>query len=78
MGKFQKLFGGAPQALPAPPPPAPVREDEDVGRAGEEERRRQKSRRGRQAQIMFGDEPEAELGGSVSRPEARGAQLLGQ
>lgn len=73
MGKF------APSASPPPiPPAAPEREDPDIAKAAKEQSLREKRRKGRRANVIFGDQPEAELGGgaAVQRPTG-GAKVLG-
>ena len=68
-------FGGAP-APPPPPPPPPTREDPAIAEAKERQRLAEKRRRGRRATFFTGDQ--SGLGDStVSRPQARQGQLLG-
>lgn len=74
-----KLFGKEEKAS-APPPPAPLaatpqRDDDAMARARREQEMAEKRRRGRSASIIAGDN-RGELG-NISRPEARGAQNLG-
>lgn len=74
-----KLFGGA-KAPPPPPPPAapeplPQRTDPEVDRARREQERAELQRRGRRASILAGDNPDGL--GTISRPEGRSAQNLG-
>ena len=76
---FQLLpgFGDAPSA-PAPLPPPPTREDPAIADAKEKTRMSLQKRKGRSASILTsGSGVAANDLGSVSRPEARGAQLLG-
>ena len=65
-------------AAPPPPPPVPTPADPAVAEAKEKNRLAQRQRKGRAANILT-DQGEGGLGNAtISRPEARGAQLLGQ
>lgn len=94
MGKFAKVVKGAADLslapiravgdllspdIPAspPPPPVPKRTDPEVDEAGRRQREADRLRRGRRATILTSSRGvEDQLG--VTRPEARGARLLGE
>lgn len=81
IGPFPTILGGLlagdDTPPPAPPPPAPKRTDPEVDEAGRRQREADRLRRGRRATILTSSRGvEDQLG--VSRPEARGARLLGE
>ncbi len=60
-----------------PAPPTPTRQDPEISAAREKQRKAELSRRGRRSTILTsGRGVEGKLG--VTRPQARGAELLGQ
>ena len=69
-------FGGGP-STPASPPPLPTREDPQIRAARETQRQAELRRKGRRKAILTtGRGIEDELG-TVNRPQAREARLLG-
>lgn len=70
-------FSSSTPSVPPPPPP-PTREDPEVKAAREKTRLAALQRKGRRASILTGGQGVEDSLGSVSRPEARSAQLLGQ
>jgi hypothetical protein len=68
--------GGAP--APAPLAPLPTQEDPAIAEAKKNQRKSELRRKGRRASILTsGSGVEDELG-SVARPEARAARMLGE
>lgn len=71
------FFSPKPPAVTAPPP-LPTRADPSIAEARRREESAARRRRGRAATVIAGSN-EASLGEpNVTRPQARGAQLLGQ
>ena len=80
MSKIAKIFGGK-QKLQAPEPlaPLPTRADPEIAAAKKRQAEADKLRKGRRSSILTsGRGAEDILGSQITRPEARGAKLLGQ
>lgn len=79
MSKIAKIFGGAPkQAAPTPLAPLPTRADPEIAAAKKRQKTADKLRKGRRSSILTSSGGVDDLlGTQVSRPEARGATLLG-
>lgn len=74
-------FGGSAPSLPPAPPPPPKRDDPDVTAAREKARLAELRRKGRRASVLTsgsGVDDDSLGGGSISRPTARSAKLLGE
>lgn len=69
--------GGAPGYQPPPPLPMPKPEDPEIEAARTKQREAEKLRRGRRSSMITGGQGVTEPLGSVGRPEARAANLLG-
>ncbi len=68
--------GGSPSVAPLPPPV--VREDPAIAEAKKKRRISEKGRIGRRAAVLTGAAGDESTLTSVSRPAARGAELLGE
>ena len=75
--QWRWCFLSSAPSLPPPAPPPPTRDDPAIAAAKKKTRLAGLQRRGRGKSIFFGAESEAQLGGPVNQPQARGASVLG-